>query len=220
MTFHDIFSSKKEPSIPKAQTIIVDIHEKNSLVPAELSKLKIPFQFESLKVGDYLINNIAVERKTIPDLKSSIISKRIFSQMQNLKQYEQNMIILEGSQSEITNNEILHENALRGFLLSLTKEKFPFILTESESDTAHYLALLARTKSTSKISLRPSRLPETRDAQLQFILEGFPSIGPATAKALLSKFHSLKKIFNASEQDLQEILGKKTKEFIQLLEGK
>ena len=138
--------------------------------------------------------------------------------MQNLKQYENNMMIIEGPQIEITNNEILHENALRGFFLSLIKfHKIPFLITESESDTAHYLALLARTKSSSSISLRPSRLPETRDEQLQFILEGFPGIGPTTAKALLSRFHSLKNIFNASEQELEEILGKRTKEFRELI---
>jgi ERCC4-type nuclease len=218
MTFHDIFSSLKSPPAPKTSTIIIDIHEKNSLVPSELSRLSLPFQFEPLKVGDYLINNIAIERKTISDLKSSIINKRIFTQLNNLKQHPRSLLIIEGSQENITNNEILHENAVRGFLLSLAKEKFPFILTQNEKDTALYLSLLARISPSSIHSLRPSRIPDSRKEQLQFILEGFPSIGPATAKALLFRFHSLKNIFNASEHELQDILGKRTKDFINLLE--
>ena len=216
MTFHDIFSTKKDLHASKVQTVIIDIHEKNSLVPAELSKLNIPFVFESLKVGDYLINNTLIERKTLSDLQSSIISKRIFEQIKNLQQSPSPMIIIESSTEK---KLILHENALRGFFLSLIQEhKIPFILTDSERDTAHYFSLLARTKSPSQISLRPSRLLETREEQLQFILEGFPGIGPVAAKALLNKFHSLKNIFNAQEPELEDILGKKTNEFKSLIE--
>jgi len=34
------------------------------------------------------------------------------------------------------------------------------------------------------------------------ILEGFPGIGPSTAKALLKKFKTIKAIINANEKDL------------------
>jgi len=219
MVFHDIFSQKKESQTPKAQTIIIDIHEKNSLVPAELSRLSVPFQFQHLEVADYLINNIAIERKTIQDLKSSVISKRIFDQIKNLRQYSSSLIIIEGLQESLTNNEILHENALRGFLLSLVlQEESSFILTKNESDTAHYLALLARKKHSQNISLRLSRLPETREEQIQFILEGFKGIGPVIARKLIIKFKSLKNVFLASEEELTLIMGEKAKEFKSLLE--
>src|SRR3989338_8973473 len=172
MTFHDIFSSKKEPPASKAQPVIIDIHEKNSLVPAELSRLEIPFEFQHLEVADYVINEIAIERKTIQDLKSSIISKRVFDQIKNLKQYPSSLIMIEGSQEDLTNNIILHENALRGFLLSIAlQEKISVILTKNERDSAHYLSLLARKKLSSEIALRPSRIASTREEQLQFILD-------------------------------------------------
>jgi len=219
MVFHNIFSSKPLKSTTVLSKIIIDIHEKNSLVPAELSRLSIPFEFQHLEVADYLINNIAIERKTIQDLKSSIISRRIFNQIKNLKQSPSPIIIIEGPQESLTNNEILHENAIRGFLLSLAlQEKISLIITKNESDTAHYLSLLARKKRSSEIALRTSRLPKTREEQLQFILEGFPGIGPATAKALLNKFHCLRNIFLASEEELKPIMGEKAKEFKSLLE--
>lgn len=217
MTFHDIFSSKKEPPSPKAHKIIIDLHEKNSLVPAELATLKIPFRFEHLEVGDYLINSFVIERKTINDLKSSIISKRVFSQLQNLKQHPSPLLLIEGLQESLVNNEILHENAMRGFLLSLAQEKFPCIVTRDSKDTALCLALLARKKPSQEISLRPSRIFASKEEQLQFILEGFPHIGPIKAKALLKQCGSLKNIFNAKEKELREILGAYTEEFIQLL---
>ena len=45
--------------------------------------------------------------------------------------------------------------------------------------------------------------------QLQFIIEGFPGIGPKTAKKLLTKFKTIKNIINASQEELREAVGKK-----------
>lgn len=220
--FHDIFSKEKTPikKNPKLSKIIIDIHEKNSLVPSCLSSLNIPYEFQHLEIGDYLINSIALERKTISDLKSSIISKRIFEQLKNIKQYSSLLLIIEGSQSSLCNNEILHENAIRGFLLSLIREnQIPFILTENEKDTASYLSLLARKNNSPQISFRHKKLLSSPKEQALFILEGFPGIGPAKSKSLLSKFKSLKNTFNASEEELRDILGKESQEFISLLES-
>ncbi len=220
MPFHDIFSKKEASSskIPSAK-ITIDIHEKNSLVPAELSLLNIPYEFQPLKVGDYLINNVAIERKTLSDLQQSIINKRIFSQLEEIKQYPSQLLIIENNQNELSKKNILHENALRGFFLSAALiHKIPIIFTQNEKDTALHLSVLAKKQQNENFSRRPSKLAFSREEQLQFILEGFPHIGPATAKALMKRFHSIKNIINASEEDLQEILGKKTKEFKNLLD--
>ncbi len=219
--FHNIFSKKKKEalSIKNITKIIIDSREKNSLVPSELSKLSIPIEFQHLKVGDYLVSDIAIERKTLSDLKSSIISKRIFSQMQELKQYPKYLLIIEGKDKEKYDNEMLHENALRGFLLSTALEyKIPVIFTQDEKDTALYLSLLAKKKENKELSLRPSKIALSKKEQLQYILEGFPNIGPVKAKALLKKFSSLKNIINACEEELEDILGKRAKDFKRLLE--
>ena len=76
MTFFNIFSNKKIKENKK--TIIADNRERNSLVISELVKLNHEVQFEQLEIADYLVNNIAIERKTKSDLASSIIDKRIF----------------------------------------------------------------------------------------------------------------------------------------------
>ena len=47
----------------------------------------------------------------------------------------------------------------------------------------------------------------------QFIIEGFPGIGPMNAKKLLERFKTIKEIVNASEEELKEILGKKSEVF-------
>jgi len=57
--------------------LIADLHEKNSLVAAELIELGVDVEFKHLKVADYIIGNVAVERKTISDFISSMINKRL-----------------------------------------------------------------------------------------------------------------------------------------------
>lgn len=213
--FHNIFSKKKKEKNEEKTQITVDYREKNSLVPSELVKLNFNIEFQQLNIGDYIINKTIVERKTLSDLQSSIINKRIFDQLNNLKQFDSALLIIEAS----SNNKIIHENALRGFLLSLSTEyKIPFIFSENERETAIYLSLLAKKKINKEISLRQTRIFSTKKEQQQFILEGFPDIGPATAKKLLRKFSSLFNIFNAQESDLREILGKRYSLFKSLLE--
>ena len=93
MAFLNIFSRKKDKEDKKIR-IIVDYREKNSLVISDLVNLKIEVEFKNLPIADYLINDIAIERKTISDFKSSIIDKRIFSQLKELRQYPKHLLIL------------------------------------------------------------------------------------------------------------------------------
>ncbi|MEK6856063.1 MAG: ERCC4 domain-containing protein [Nanoarchaeota archaeon] len=215
MTFHNIFSNKPlENQKPK---ILIDNREKNSLVPSEISKLGFSIEFTQLKVGDYIVSNIPIERKTISDLKSSIINKRIFDQLRNLE-INKGILIIEGIQDENIYSGIIHENALRGFFLSLAiKNKVPFLFSQNAKDTAKYLSILSKRSSDSSISLRQSRVFPSKEEQIQFILEGFPNIGPVKSKELINRFKSIRNIINAEEKDLESVLGKGAKEFMQLI---
>jgi len=219
--FQDIFSRKKEK--PKSENqkpakILIDNREKNSLVPAILSKLNIDFEFIHLPTGDYIVNDVVIERKTIPDLKSSIINKRILFQLKELKQYPKAILLIEGISTFELYEGIIHENALRGFILSTALEhKIPVIFTENEEDSAKYLAVLAKKTKKASLSLRP-KIQLDKDEQKQFILEGFPGIGPQTAKRLLHKFKTIKNIINADEKEISEILGKKAENFKRIID--
>ena len=218
MTFQNIFSKKKlNQESKQSAKVFVDDREKNSLVPSILSKLNIDYEFSHLPTGDYIINDVIIERKSIPDLKSSIISKRILFQLKELKQYPKSLIIVEGFSTFDIYEGIIHENALRGFILSTALEhKIPVIFTENEEDSAKYIAVLARKTKKTELSLRP-KIQLDKDEQKQFILEGFPGIGPTTARKLLTKFKNIKNIINASDKELIEILGKKGETFRKII---
>ncbi len=210
----NIFSKKDLIEKTKEKIkILADYREKNSLVPSELTSLGIDVFFQELKVGDYLVRNVAIERKTISDFISSMLNRRLIKQLEELQQYENKLLIIEGiDEHELYNDENgtgLHSNSIRGFLLSiLLKHKIPVLFTKDYKDTAKFISLIARKKE-HPISLNVSKKSLNKKERLQFILEGFPGIGPKTARKLLQKYKTLKSIANAPLEELKEFLGKK-----------
>jgi ERCC4-type nuclease len=199
-------------SKPK-QKIFIDYREKKSMVASELIKLGYEVEFLELKVGDYLVNNIAIERKTVSDFISSMINKRLSKQLEELQQYENKLLLIEGIEEHelySDNSEGMNANAIRGFLLSiLLKHKIPIIFTKNTEDTAKFIDVLARKKEVES-SLNATKKSFNKKEQMQFILEGFPGIGPKTAKKLLEKFKTIKNIFSASPEELEKEIGKKS----------
>ncbi len=198
--------------------IIADNREKNSLVIAELIALDIDVEFKQLEIADYLIGEeIAIERKTISDLISSIFNKRIFTQLENLQNYPKPLLVIEGYYNFDHEEIQINQNVIKGFILSVALEhRIPIIFTENPKDTALHLALLAKKKK-SEFSLR-AKTQMTDEERLQFIIEGFPTIGPKTAQKLLEKYKTIKKIINAPQEEIKKMLGKKAEKFIELLD--
>ena len=221
----DIFSKKYSKKSKEKIKIIADNREKNSLVISELISLGIDIELKHLKIADYIIKGVVVERKTVSDFISSMINKRLLKQLKELGQYKERLLVVEGvdEQELYTDSENwtgMHPNSIRGFLLSiLLKYRTPIIFTKNYLDTARFLSVLAKRKP-KELPLNVNKKSLNKRERLQFILEGFPGIGPKTAKKLLKKFKTLKKIINAPEEELREILGKKTEIIKKIIEGK
>ena len=193
--------------------IIADIREKNSFVISELKSLGAEVELVHLKLADYLISkDIAVERKTINDFVNSMIDKRLISQLSDLKQnYKAPLLIIEKEENQEfckpSGHPNMHENAVRGMLLSLINFGVPIIITEGYEDTAKYLLLLAKRQERPEreFSLAVKRKAFSLNDQQQIILEAFPGIGPTTAKEILKHFKSIKNFVNSSLEELEKI---------------
>ena len=221
----NIFSKNKQKEQPKERKkIIIDYREKNCLVPSELKRQGMDVEFRELKVGDYIVGDVVIERKTISDFVSSMINRRLLNQLEELQQYNNKLLIIEGiDERELYNDENpadtgVNANAIRGFLLSIAlRHKIPLIFTKNAEDTARYISVLSK-KSEKEISLNAKKKTLDKKEQLQFIIESFPGIGPKTAKKLLSEFKTIKNIMNASADALKKIIGKKADILIELTE--
>ncbi len=184
--------------------IIVDTREKQSLVYSYLSGKGANVKFEKLDIGDYIVGDIVIERKTFKDFQASIIDKRLMKQLTELKKYTKSFLLLEGFLYNFRDS-IINENAIRGMILSCALDfGIPIIYSQNEEDSAKLLLVLAKRleKSEKDNSLRFKKTEMTFEEQKQFILEGFPGVGPTTAKALIEKFKTLEKIFTCPKEKL------------------
>jgi len=214
MPLLDIFS-KKQVKVKEKPKIIVDYREKNSMIPAELISNGCEIEFQNLSVGDYVVENTAIERKTVSDFLSSMVNKRLLNQLQHLQKTDKKILIIEG----VEDNELYHErsgineNAIRGFMLSIIlSHNIPIILTKNSEDTAKFLSVLAK-KQTKEVSLKLKKKSQDVNEQIQYIIEGFPGIGLKTARKLLNHFKTIKNIINADEEEIKKVIGKKAEIF-------
>ena len=220
----DIFSRKRIKTKEKPK-VIIDYREKNSLIPSELKSLGLETELRELKVADYIIQGVAIERKTVSDFISSMKNRRLLKQLEELQQYQDKLLIIEGidEQDLYTDSEEIigmHPNSVRGFLLSiLLKYKVPIIFTKNYQDTAKFLSVLSR-KKPREIPLNVNKKNLSKKERVQFIIEGFPGIGPKTAIKLLKKFRTVKNIVSAPESELREVIGKKAEIVKKIIEQK
>ena len=144
----------------------------------------------------------------MPDFVSSMLNKRLLRQLSELKQYPRQILIIEGIDDHpLYEFGKVNPNAIKGMMLaSIMEFNVPIILTKDANDTADFLNILDKRQSRGKkeISLKAKRKTYNLAQQQQFILEGFPGVGPATAKALLKKFKTIKAIINAKDKQLEK----------------
>ena len=205
----NIFSKNTEEKkeIPNKFPIVVDSREKQSLVYSYLVQKNANVKFEKLDIGDFLVGGVVIERKSFKDFQGSIMDGRLLNQLRELKKYPKCFLMLEGFLFDYSDSKI-HENAIRGMILSCALDfGISVIYSQNEEDSAKILLVLARRleKASKDFSLRFKKTEMSFQEQKQFILEGFPGVGPRTAKVLLEKFKTLKKIFSAPKEELAKM---------------
>jgi len=195
---------KIKNGLPNKATIIVDSRERH--IGRYLSE-KAEVEFKTLEIGDYILSDrVAVERKTAEDFENSIIDKRLFNQVMDLKKYERPLMIIEG-------NEFvrIHENAIRGMMFSIMIDyQIPVMFSRDIEDTADILVKLAereQIKEKREISIRYGKRPMSLKERQKFLVEGLPDVGPVMAENLLDNFNSVENIFTATEEELKSVDG-------------
>ena len=194
----------KNTNAQKPIKIVVDNREK--IVSRYLFD-KAELEFKNLENGDYILSDrVIVERKTAEDFESSIIDKRLFKQLKDLKKYERPILIIEGD-----NYFRLSEKIVNGAVISIMLDfNIPVMFSKDAEETANILVKMAereQLKNKRTMAIRTGKKPMSLKERQRFIVESFPDVGALTAENLLMKFGTIESIVNASEDELMEVEG-------------
>jgi ERCC4-type nuclease len=199
-------------------TVLMDHRERNSELAAALEANGVDIKWETLPVGDYIISDrICIERKTVYDFESSMMSGRLFDQIDRLSDsYEVPMLLLEGDRDTFR----LKSKVINGAMASLYVDYGVIIISSrSATESGEIIAGIARHEQNDEKrepSLKGAARAHTHEQFQEYIIGNLPGVGPKLAKAMLTKFKNARKIADASVEELMEIekIGKKKAEAI------
>lgn len=208
-----------------AVRIVIDEREKNSGIPDLLKNVGATIEFAQLNVGDYIVSTeIAIERKTVRDLVSSIYDGRLFIQCSNLnKHYQKPILIVQGNIADLAEvPEVKQGNDIRrdkeriplaydALATVATEFHIPIIHTPTAEQTAQFLVILANKnmkdgKTTGPL-LRKIKKDNPIYIQQLSILSSLPGVGDKLAARMLEKFKTPRRALNASVAELATIPG-------------
>lgn len=160
----------------------------------------------TLAVGDYAVGGRLIERKTVADLHSSLVNRRLWSQVAALRRDPRRAYVL--VEGEDLDDGPVPARALRGALLKVLDNGIRLLRTPSPEDTALWLTVLARQEQRRmehRATVTTGRRPIVTSPVA--LLSAIPGISIDSAKALLTEFGSIAAIAAASQRDLQLVQG-------------
>jgi DNA excision repair protein ERCC-4 len=201
--------------------VVADEREKASGVPEELSKLNVRVYFSQLPVADYVLNpEIAVERKSVRDLVSSVYDSRLFYQAAKISAaYAKPYLLVEGDSKEVV---VLAKN-LKSFYGAIADVTLAYglrvLYTANQKETALAIAELLSHARAKPLTRMPSELPPKAKGvpqQQLYLVSSLPGVGRRLAERLLLKYGTPGKVMGltAGELALTQGIGWKRAEKI------
>ncbi len=206
----------KRNNINKVPIIIIDDRERR--LADELSKTDAKLIIKRLEIGDALTSETTViERKTRDDFEASIMDKRLFFQLEQMREFKTKIVIIEGKSNKI--NRIKKTAILGAYASILTDYSAGIFFTKNIKSTAEMIYAIARHEQIALKRdvgyLAKKKALTFKQMQLR-IVEALPGVGPELAKNILDTFGTLENIFNARPDELSKIekIGEKRSKII------
>uniref|UniRef100_A0A672TTR1 DNA repair endonuclease XPF n=2 Tax=Strigops habroptila TaxID=2489341 RepID=A0A672TTR1_STRHB len=208
------------------QTIIVDMREFRSELPALIHRRGIDIEPVTLEVGDYILTpDTCVERKSISDLIGSLNNGRLYAQCVSMSRYYKRPVLLiefdpnkpfslipRGSLcQEISSNDITSKLTL----LTLHFPKLRILWCPSPHVTAELFEELKQNhpqpdaETAMAVTADSEILPESdkyNPGPQDFLLK-MPGINAKNCRALMNHVKSIAELVTLSKDELHKILG-------------
>lgn len=209
--------------------LIIDSREKEGsklvkLVEDKARILNIKTEKKWLEIGDYVFDNICFEAKSVEDFIGSVMSKRLWTQIDNMdRHYKNNVVIIYGDLPEAIHNIIKHGKsklpiASRKIMLTnkflgaigrivLDTDIKPFWV-KSESEASLIITAVCKMQPIERDVIRPQVFKRitTDDLRLD-ILTSVKGVSYKKAKLLIDNFGSVMEIGEQTSFEIQKLEG-------------
>ena len=186
--------------------IIIDDRE-----PSYISNKLPDAKIERLEIGDYIIGNMIIERKSSSDFISSILDGRLFRQLNNMQDLEfKPVLAIIGNiwrpfaDSKMNYGSQMVFGVFKSIILDFNT---PIIQFDAENDFVSFLKKCDEENKDKRQLRLPHRKGKTLQEQKVFALSNIEGVSVKKAELLLNNFGSLKGVLNASKKDLLSIDG-------------
>ena len=204
--------------------IVVDERERASGIPDLLRNAGAAIDFAQLVVGDYIVSpEVAVERKSVHDLISSIYDGRLYVQCSELvKNYSRPVVIIQGDiavlkqipeDAEESKARRMAERtglALDALATVAMEFRIPVLHAPDVEQTAMLLLAMANKGLQNKASgplLKKIKKENPFYVQQLSILSSVPGVGEKLAARMLERFKTPQRALMATAAELATIPG-------------
>lgn len=197
--------------------IFVDYREDKNIY-SMLEDDEFEIEITTLQCGDYLCNNVLIERKSDNDFISSVRNNLIFQQCQDmLSNPEITPYILITSSLRSLEYQGFDKQYIVDILTGLNRRGIITFLVDNSDNFIFFVKTFFRKYSSDKVRLvNPIRKPVSNEDKILYSYYSLPEIGIELAGRLKERFSCPKDLYNASIEQLMEIegIGKKKAEIL------
>lgn len=117
--------------------LLIDDREPPSFAEIVAKNCPIPIDLKRLKTGDYVCEDVAIERKTINDFAASFKGHRLFTQAERLKTFEHPFILVSGQMADLYSR--VNPHSILGAIAYLASQGITIIKVDSYEDLAYLI---------------------------------------------------------------------------------
>jgi len=207
--------------------LTIDSREKSllaDLVKKKAKSLNIKTEIKWIEVGDYVYDDVCFEAKSAVDFLGSVLSKRMWTQLDNMDRCYKNNILLiygdldkaimkviENSRSNLPVHgriKLFHNKFLGALSRIILDTDIKPIWLKSEEEAALVITSVSKIKPVNRDTIRPQvhKRLSTDDLRLD-LLTSIKGVSIKKAKLLIKNFGSIMEIGECSVSELCKIEG-------------
>lgn len=194
--------------------VLIDDREKDNERIDTIQKYYANTEVARLPVGDIIFlqednPSIAFEIKTWQDFIGSIKNRRIQQEVLSMKeQYPYSFVMIYDNGR--WNKKYTHASNVQiqsNIVSIMQRYKVPVVISKDLNELIISLEACKRAVNKSDEPINPPTVRNKSSNEMINVLIGLPKVGDKTARKLLDKFNKPSNVFNATEEELNEIKG-------------